>query len=128
MPVYTYFCRECGKRQEAIRRVAERGQCPRCDFCFGPTELRITPTMISTGFQPYRTAAHDKETGKTMNIRSRGEHQAFLARNGYEEVGNDRSMAPLPQEEVKHRRQVALKEQESAPVYEFDDSTHEAQL
>jgi putative FmdB family regulatory protein len=126
MPTYTYQCRDCHKRQESVRRVAERDDCPRCNRCYGATERRITPTMVATGFQPYKTVAFDKETGKPMLIRSRAEHRAFLSRNGYEEVGNDKSCAPLPPEEIAYRRKQALKEQEQAPPFEFNEETHEA--
>lgn len=132
MPVYTYACRECGKRQEAVRRVSERGDCPPCDRCYGPTDRRIVPTMVSTGFRAYRTVVHDKETGKPMLIRSRGEHQAFLSRNGYEEVGTDRSMAPRHPEEIVEKRKIQLKEREEAiaasRVFEMNADTHEAQI
>ena len=56
-------------------------------------------------FNPYKTAVIDKERGERMTIRSKGEHEAFLRRNGYEEVGNDKSMAPLRGEELAERRQ-----------------------
>lgn len=79
--------------------------------------------MVSV-FQPYKTVAWDKEQGGPITIRNRGEHEAFLKRNGYEEVGNDQSMAPLPQEEVEYRRKQALKEE--APVFEFDPDTQTA--
>lgn len=128
MPTYLYIC-PSGHRQEAVRKIDARDECPPCR-CGLPTERRITATMVSV-FSPYMTVAHDKETGKPMMIRTRDEHRAFLTRNGYEEVGNDASMAPLPAEEVRYRRKIKLKEEEEArsqPDFEFDPCTHEAFL
>jgi putative FmdB family regulatory protein len=126
MPVYSYRCTQCAKVTDAFRKVDDREDCPRCSLCYAPTVKKIVPTMVSV-FNPYKTAALDKETGKPMVIRNRDEHRAFLARNGYEEVGNDARMAPLPDEEVSYRRNQMLKEQE-ATAFEFSEETHEAQI
>lgn len=129
MPTYVYACTACRRRIEAVRRVAGRDECPAC-ACGAPTERRIVPTMVSV-FTPYRAVAFDKETGERPLIKSRAEHEAFLRRNGYEEVGNDASMAPLPQEEAAYRRKQKLKEEAEAraqPAYDFDPDTHHAQL
>ena len=127
MPTYEYRCTNCSKTTDAVRRVAERDDAPRCSLCCAPTVRRITPTMVSV-FTPYRAVAADKESGEYPVIRSKGEHQAFLSRNGYEEVGNDKSMAPLPMDEVRHRRAEKIKEMQSDPgcEYTFDPVTHEA--
>ena len=125
MPTYEYRCTNCSKTTDAVRRVAERDDAPRCSLCCAPTVRRITPTMVSV-FTPYRAVAADKESGEYPVIRSRAEHQAFLSRNGYEEVGNDKSMAPLPREEVIAKRKAALKEQ--SHEFEFNRDTHEASL
>lgn len=127
MPVYEYRCMNCGKTTDAVRRVDDRDDCPHCSLCCAPTVRRITPTMISV-FTPYRAVAVEKESGECPVIRNAAEHQAFLARNGYEEVGNDKSMAPLPQEEARHRRVEKIKEMQadSGCEYTFDPVTHEA--
>jgi putative FmdB family regulatory protein len=125
MPTYVYQC-SCGKRQDAVRTIAERNDCPRCS-CGGATERRITAPLAVRAFTPYRTAVFDKEAGRPMEINSKAEHESFLRRNGFEEVGNDQSMAPLPQEEIAHRRAEKLKEQGS-PEYAFNEQTHEATL
>ena len=130
MPTYVYACPGCEKRIETHRRIAERDDCPVCTGCGGPTERRITATMVSV-FNPYRAVAIDKESGERPVIRSRAEHEAFLRRNGYEEVGNDTSMAPRSQEEVAHRRVEKLKEENEArnqPAFAFNPDTHEATL
>lgn len=116
MPTYRYRC-NCGHQEDAIRAIADRDDAPL--HCSLPMERRIMPTLISTGFTPYRTAAFDKEQGKPLFIRSREEHQAFLRRNGYEEVGNDRSMAPPCEEEIR--------ELQKRPV-ETDDTTFDLTL
>lgn len=130
MPTYLYACQPCGKRIETQRRIAERDDSPSCPGCGGPTERRIVATMVSV-FNPYRAVAFDKESGERPMIRSRAEHEAFLRRNGYEEVGNDTSMAPRSSEELAHRRTEKLKEEAEAraqPAFEFNPDTHEATL
>jgi hypothetical protein len=69
----------------------------------------ITPTFVKV-FNPYVTIANDKDTGKPMRIRSQDEHSAFLRRNGFEEVGTDKSMAPPCAEEVAHNHARARNE------------------
>ena len=128
MPTYTYACTGCGARTEALRTIAERDDCPACPACLQRTERRITATMVSV-FTPYRAVAEDKDSGERPLIRSRAEHEAFLRRNGYEEVGNDKSMAPLSQEEVKHNRAAKLKEAASDDIqFDFNEESHEATL
>lgn len=127
MPIYTYRCDSCEATGTAFRTVAERNACPTCTQCGGATQKVITPTMVSV-FTPYRAVAVDKDSGEKPLIRTRAEHDAFLRRNGYEEVGNDKSMAPLSEDEVAHRRQEKLKEQAAAPVFDFDEETHIATL
>lgn len=124
MPTYRYICPYCRMAQDAYRKINERDNCPVCD-CGATTERRITAAMVSV-FQPYTTVAYDKEAGKPLHIKSQGEHRAFLQRNGYEEVGNDQSMAPLPQEEVAHRRRQKLKAQQQDPDFAFNPDTQEA--
>lgn len=130
MPTYVYAC-GCGTRTEAVRRIDDRDDCPPCRTCGGATERRITATMVAV-FQPYVTPCFDKESGERMRINSASEHRAFLARNGLEEVGNDKSMAPRPPEEIAQRRREKLKELAAdgikSPSFEFDPDTHEASL
>lgn len=130
MPIYTYRCPSCKATGTAYRTIAERNRCPNCTQCGTLTEKILTPPMVSV-FQPYRSVAADKETGELPFIRSKAEHEAFLRRNGYEEVGNDKSMAPLSPDEWKERRARKLKEEEEArnqPVYDFDEESHAGQL
>lgn len=101
MPTYVYRCPFCLKEQEAFRAIAERDDAPVCHNRRG--ERVIKPTMVSV-FQPYQAVASDKDSGERPFIRSKAEHEAFLRRNGYEEVGNDRSMAPPSAEEIAARR------------------------
>lgn len=126
IPLYHYSCTACAAIGTAVRTIAERNRCPTCTQCGKATEKILTPTMVSV-FTPYTTVAHDKETGRVVQIRDQAEHRSFLARNGYEEVGNDKSMAPLSEEEHAHRRAEKLKDQGS-PVFDFDETTHHAQL
>lgn len=102
--IYTYRCTACQSLEDAVRTVSERNDCPTCEKCQSPTEKILTPPMVAV-FSTYQTVAHDKETGRPMQIGSRAEHSAFLRRNGYEEVGNDKSMAPPHPEELAARKQ-----------------------
>lgn len=129
IPTYRYVCVECSKAQDAIRRVDDRDDCPAC-ACGAVTERRIVAPMVSV-FNSYRAVAADKETGERPVIRNRAEHEAFLRRNGYEEVGNDRSMAPLSPDEWAHRRAEKLNEENEARAemgYALNEETHEANL
>jgi predicted nucleic acid-binding Zn ribbon protein len=101
MPIYRYRCPFCQHEQDEYRTIAERHNGPRCH---GDMEIKIMPAMVAV-FHTYQTVAHDKETGKPMQIGSKAEHEAFLRRNGYEEVGNDKSMAPPHPEEVAESKQ-----------------------
>jgi putative FmdB family regulatory protein len=114
MPTYTYRCLECEKRQDAYRTVAERNDCPKCDRCYGVTEKILTPTMVAV-FHPYTPVAADKDDGKRRVIRTKKEHEAFLRRNGYEEVGNDKSMAP-PSAEKLAEKAKAWRDAPDAPM------------
>ena len=115
MPLYTYRCQECHKTEDVVRTVDARDDAP---TCHGPMRRVLSLPMIATGFQPYRTVAYDKETGRPMQIRTRDEHRAFLNRNGYEEVGNDRSMAPHPLEHQQPAKDADFK---------FDPDTQQAE-
>lgn len=105
MPLYRYVC-ACGAQRDEVRKIDERDQAPECH---GPMTRRIMPTMVSV-FTPYRPIAIDKESGKRPLIRTREEHTAFLRRNGYEEVGNDSSMAPPHPEAVAEKQAIERKE------------------
>jgi putative FmdB family regulatory protein len=124
VPTYLYVCPSCAKRIEDVRRIAERDDCPKCTRCYGATERRITATMVSV-FTPYQAVAEDKDSGRRPMIKSRAEHEAFLRRNGYEEVGNDKSCAPPSAEEVAARR-AEMRTEEIA--FDLNTETHEAQL
>jgi putative FmdB family regulatory protein len=118
MPVYTYRCLDCQRRTDALRTIDTRHDCPMCPTCYGATEKVITPTMVSI-FNAYETVAADKETGKRMTIRTKGEHEAFLRRNKYEEVGNDPSMRPVSKEEDAERRK-RWADEPTAPMVDLD--------
>lgn len=131
MPTYTYRCTSCRAVGEAYRKIDDRNNCPRCTQCGGGTEKLLDRGIGVAVFTPYRTVAHDKEQGRNIMISSRGEHEAYLRRNGYEEIGNDKSAMPLPAEQVAENRARKLKEIEAdgePQVFDFNDETHEAAL
>ena len=111
MPVYTYQCKKSkiGHRMEAFRKMDERHECPPCNICSGETELVLTPTFTQI-FEPYKAVTINQETGECPYINNRDEHEAFLRRNGYEEVDNDPSVAPPPMEEVREKQAKERKE------------------
>ncbi|NJD10942.1 MAG: zinc ribbon domain-containing protein [Gemmatimonadetes bacterium] len=50
MPVYEYQCRSCGRRFEALRRMSERTQAPRCPKCGAEeTELAFSAPAFLGG-------------------------------------------------------------------------------
>lgn len=118
MPIYRYHCTHGCMQKDAYRMIDDRHLGPFCEH--GRMELRIMPTSVAV-FSPYKTAVVDKEEGRRITIRNRDEHEAFLRRNNYEEVGNDKSMAPLPPEQVEENRQRMLKEEAAAP-FEWQDT------
>ena len=122
MPIYSYICSICGEKEDAFRKIAEMDDAPL--HCSTPMERRITATMIAPGFTPYRAIAVDKEVGKRPFIRSRDEHRAFLARNGYQEVGNDKSMAPPSREEIMDRKPEPAKNVEYDLSLDTMDASH----
>lgn len=87
MPLYSYAC-DCGAKTEAYRTVKSRKRGPK--HCEKPMQLEITGThYIQGSFTPYQAIGRGRPV-----IKTRAEHQAYLRRNGYEEVGNDPSFAP----------------------------------
>src|SRR5690606_16645416 len=95
---------DCGTKTETYRKIDQRLDCPKCK-CGGETEKILTPAMVIKPFEAYTTVAYDKEANKPFLIKTRAEHKAFLARNGYEEVGNDKSCAPKSREEIAEKRE-----------------------
>lgn len=129
MPTYVYQCQACRKKVDAVRRIEERNDAPLC--CGAATERRIVAPLAVRSFSAYQAIAVDKDSGARPLIRSKAEHEAFLRRNGYEEVGNDSSMAPLHTEQLAERRTRKLKELADdgiQPSFELDPDTHEAHM
>lgn len=115
MPIYRYRCTRCQAVRDEYRRIEARNLAPRCH---GRMARVITSTMVSV-FNAFQTVAHDKESGNPMVIRNSKEHRAFLARNGYEEVGTDRSMAPPHPEELPGRK-AKWKDSPDAPMVDIE--------
>ena len=130
MPIYTFACSHCQALIDAWRAIEDRdrpptGQCPRCGYSSVVFERRIVPPAVQV-FKAYRTVAAEKDGGERPVIRTRAEHEAFLRRNDYVEVGNDKRMAPMSNEELKHRAQLRAKEAVTdAKVYTEQDLIRE---
>lgn len=86
MPLYCYACPKCGASEEAYRKIAQRRRSP--PHACGRMVLELRPTAVSV-FTPYKAMGGDRRM-----VRNHDEHRSFLREFGYEEVGNDSSMAP----------------------------------
>lgn len=50
MPTYVYHCRDCDSRFDAMRRMSERANAPRCPHCGSEhTELAIAAPFVAGG-------------------------------------------------------------------------------
>ncbi len=123
MPIYRYRCDGCKEIRDEFRSIADRDRAPECH---GEMQRVIVPTMVNV-FTPYRAVASEKDGGGCPMIRSRAEHNAFLRRNGYEEVGNDKSMAPLPDDEVRAKREE-WKDSPDAPMVDVEKLKREGYI
>lgn len=112
MPIYRYRC-ECGKVVDEYRRINDRDRVPECH---GAMSRVLTPAMVSV-FHGYTPVAANKEDGSIVPIRNKKEHEAFLRRNGYEEIGND--LKPPSGEELAQRRQ-AWQDAPDAPMVDVE--------
>lgn len=85
--LYEYQCEKCGEKKEAVRSVKNRRRAPK--HCGKSMTLQVTASYHVWGvFEPYRAIGR----GRPM-INTRQQHKNYLRQNGYEEVGNDQSMA-----------------------------------
>ena len=130
MPIYTFACSHCAALIDAWRAIDDRdrsptGQCPRCGYSSVVFERQIVAPAVQV-FAGYRAVAAEKDGGERPMIRTRAEHEAFLRRNDYVEVGNDKRMAPLSNEELKHRARERAKEAATAaPTFNEADLIRE---
>lgn len=75
MPTYSYECRTCGDRFDAIKSIADRKEAP-CE-CGGTADLKITPVHIDwykMGMDPGFPSAYEK-WGDNAERRMRGLEQ-----------------------------------------------------
>ena len=88
-------------------------------------ERRIVAPAVQV-FAGYRAVAAEKDGGERPMIRTKAEHEAFLRRNDYVEVGNDKSMAPRSNAELKARAHARAQEaQTDAPTFNEADLIRE---
>ena len=103
---YSYRCK-CGYEQDEFKKMVDHAKGP--IHCGEVMSQVLSPFSVRV-FTPYNTAAVDKESSKCMKIINQNEHNAFLRRNELEEVGDDKSMAPPPVEEIKEKQNRERKE------------------
>jgi len=104
MPLYTYQCSTCGRKQTEFRKIADRDRVIVCECCLPHTRLPHDPVvegfvtkmhriieapMVAPDIGPYQAVAVDVATGCAPVINSRSAHRDFLKRNGYTEVGTE---------------------------------------
>lgn len=112
MPLYAYRC-SCGHACEEWRSVStRRTQAPK--HCGKRMPIEITGNYSVWGaFQEYRAVGR----GRPL-IKTRQQHKDYLRINGYEEVGDDKSMAPpelgMSQQEIDHRTECKRREEADA--------------
>lgn len=89
MPLYTYFCNDCGMQHDAYRPVAERNRPPVCD-CGGECSRGIEkpnlePEGLYNYFDPNLTPMHSTKPG--MHITSKKHRAETMKRLGLVEAG-----------------------------------------
>lgn len=105
MSTYVYSCVKCAKRFEVVKPMAQSSTPEfHCDM---QAERVFTAPHVIGVFEPYRSMGPDRQW-----IHTRQKHKDFLRRYGYEEVGNDASMAPpdISDAEFEYTREQQLKE------------------
>jgi hypothetical protein len=114
MPIYKYRC-GCGAVKHEYRKIDDRDNAP--EHC-GPMIRELEAAMVSV-FTSYRSIVGEKDGGEKPLIRNKAEHEAFLRRNGYEEVGNDRSMAPPHPDELSEKK-AKWQDEPTAPMVDIE--------
>lgn len=113
MPLYSWTC-GCGHTQDVYAKLKDYKRAPK--HCGKPMEREITGSHYVWGsFTPYRAVGRGRPW-----IKTRQEHKDYLRQNGYEEVGNDSSIAPpeLGMCEGEIAERVANKRKEEAAAME----------
>lgn len=105
MPTYAWRCNSCGREFEIWSKIAERDE-PQ-QHCAVPATRILNAPMVAPLFEAYRSVGRGRPW-----IRTKQEHKDYLRREGYEEVGNDSSVAPpkMSDDEFRHQQAVQLKE------------------
>jgi len=96
MPTYTVECPTCGDTREVFRTLEGHGKWPLCHDQMMRQVVKA-PQIVSD-IKPYQAMGVDVATGKAPVIRSRREHQEYLRRNNYIEVGNEKPRSRKPVE------------------------------
>lgn len=113
MPNYTVECAICEKARIIFRSLSEHGNWPIC--CGWMMHQVVQPPQLVRDIEPYRAVASDIATGKAPIISGRRQHNEFMKRNNYVELGNEKPrLKPTPVETVsKHDIKRAIQEVKS---------------
>lgn len=84
MPIYTYECEQCGKRQDAFRKIDQRYDGPECH---GMMKKVISSYRVIGDLEPYV----DENMGESpVVVKSRKHREQLLKERGlYEKIGKN---------------------------------------
>lgn len=120
MPLYAWRC-VCGESVDVFRKLKDYKKPPK--HCGKPLTRELSGNhYVWDSFKPYQAVGRGKPF-----IKTRAEHKAYLARNGYEEIGNDPSMAPpnlhwSPAEEKQEWARKRAEEMRSCEVLDTNSA------
>jgi putative FmdB family regulatory protein len=88
MPTYNYECKDCGKGVEAVRGIADRNNCPRCE-CGGETFKVVSRPNVNPDYEPYLddNIMPHQSTGEGVWVKSRRHREEIMKRNGLVATG-----------------------------------------
>jgi putative FmdB family regulatory protein len=68
MPLYEYFCKNCGKRFDKMMRFSESNSTPECPFCSSQETSKQISTFASVG----ASGASSKQAQPSSSCSSQG--------------------------------------------------------
>ncbi len=86
MPVYSIFCKTCGKIDEIVRTIDKREDVPEC--CGTLMVRKMCALMVQSDITPYKSQV----TGEMITTRRK--HREHLKDHKLIEVGNEKVYTP----------------------------------